>query len=125
MLVKKGIVDCDNGTQCDDDKDCFDSYKKPGRKLCEPVCDRLECPVEHSECVGLNHIASCECKEGFHGNGTDFCVPDGFNGVKFSLRNCGEPIQTTQTFGDSGAQIMQVPWMVSLGTFDYSSNRRY
>ena len=28
--------------------------------------------------MAFNHIASCECKEGFHGNGTDSCVPDGF-----------------------------------------------
>ena len=39
---------------------------------------RLDCPVPYSECVGLDHIASCECKEGFHGNGTENCVPDGF-----------------------------------------------
>lgn len=78
VLVKKGIVDCENSTQCDTDKACVDSNKKPGRMLCEPVCDRLQCYVQHSECVGLNHEASCECKEGFHGNGTDSCVPDGF-----------------------------------------------
>ena len=34
--------------------------------------------MDHSECVAFDHIASCECKEGFHGNGTDSCVPDGF-----------------------------------------------
>jgi len=78
VLVKKGIIDCENNTQCDDDKACLDSYKEPGRMLCEPVCERLECPVDHSECVAFDHIASCECKEGFHGNGTDSCVPDGF-----------------------------------------------
>lgn len=38
----------------------------------------MDCPVPYSECVGLDHIASCECKEGFHGNGTENCVPDGF-----------------------------------------------
>lgn len=78
VLVKKGIIDCENDTQCDTDKACLDSYKEPGRMLCEPVCERIECPVQHSECVGLNHVASCECKEGFHGNGTESCVPDGF-----------------------------------------------
>jgi len=77
-LVKKGVIDCENSTQCDDDKACMDSLKKPGRMLCEPVCERLDCPVPYSECVGLDHIASCECKEGFHGNGTENCVPDGF-----------------------------------------------
>ena len=40
---------------------------------------RLDCPIPHSECVGLNHIASCECKEGFHGNSAKNCVPDGFS----------------------------------------------
>lgn len=78
VLVKKGIIDCENDTQCDDDKACMESYKEPGRVLCEPVCERLDCPVQHSECVGTNHEASCECKEGFHGNGTDSCIPDGF-----------------------------------------------
>ena len=40
VLVKKGIIDCENNTQCDDDKACLDSYKEPGRMLCEPVCER-------------------------------------------------------------------------------------
>ena len=38
----------------------------------------MDCPIRHSECVGQDHVASCECKEGFHGNGTINCVPDGF-----------------------------------------------
>ena len=40
VLVKKGIIDCENNTQCDDDKACLFSYKEPGRMLCEPVCER-------------------------------------------------------------------------------------
>ena len=39
---------------------------------------RLECATDYSECVAFNHSTSCKCKEGFHGNGTDSCVPDGF-----------------------------------------------
>lgn len=39
VLVKKGVIDCDNDTQCDDDKACLDSFVKPGRKLCESPCD--------------------------------------------------------------------------------------
>ena len=39
-LVKKGVIDCENDTQCDDDKACLDSLKEPGRMLCEPVCER-------------------------------------------------------------------------------------
>ena len=35
-----GVIDCENSTQCDDDKACMDSLKKPGRMLCEPVCER-------------------------------------------------------------------------------------
>ena len=40
-LVKKGVIDCENSTQCDDDKACMDSLKERGRMLCEPVCERL------------------------------------------------------------------------------------
>ena len=40
-LVKKGVIDCENSTQCDDDKACMDSMKERGRMLCEPVCERL------------------------------------------------------------------------------------
>ncbi len=40
VLVKKGIIDCQNDTQCDEDKHCILSSKEPGRMLCEPVCDR-------------------------------------------------------------------------------------
>ena len=78
VLVKKGVIDCENVTQCDDDKACMNSLKEAGRMLCEPVCERHDCPVPYSECVGFEHEASCECKEGFHGNGTVACVPDGF-----------------------------------------------
>ena len=40
--------------------------------------DRTRCDVPHSECKASNHVAECLCKEGFHGNGTESCVPDGF-----------------------------------------------
>ena len=50
---------------------------------------RLECATDYSECVAFNHSTSCECKEGFHGNGTDYCVPDGFteeaNGKQYRM----------------------------------------
>ncbi len=39
VLVKKGVVDCDNDTQCADDRACVDSFVEPGRKMCERVCD--------------------------------------------------------------------------------------
>ena len=39
---------------------------------------RKQCYVQHSECVVTEHEAACECKKGFHGNGTESCVPDGF-----------------------------------------------
>lgn len=38
----------------------------------------MRCYVQHSECVVTDHVGACECKEGFHGNGTENCVPDGF-----------------------------------------------
>jgi hypothetical protein len=40
VLVKKGVVDCDNDTQCADDRACLDSYKERGRKMCELPCER-------------------------------------------------------------------------------------
>ena len=27
----------------------------------------------------LIYAGSCQCKEGFHGNGTENCIPDGFD----------------------------------------------
>ncbi|CAB4053923.1 unnamed protein product [Lepeophtheirus salmonis] len=78
VLVKKGVIDCENNTQCDDDKACLDSRVKRDRMLCEDPCERNYCPVQHSECVVSEHKFSCECKEGFHGNATERCVPDGF-----------------------------------------------
>jgi len=91
VLVKKGVIDCENDTQCADDMACLDSIVESGRLLCESPCDpyRMNCPVPHSECVVTNHEGSCECKEGFHGNGTDNCIPDGFdeeeNGKHYKL----------------------------------------
>ena len=41
VLVKKGVIDCSNDTQCDDDRACLDSLRQAGRKLCELPCDRL------------------------------------------------------------------------------------
>jgi len=80
VLVKKGVIDCENDTQCADDMACLDSVVERGRKLCESPCDesRMVCRVPHSECVVTDHVGSCQCKEGFHGNATDNCIPDGF-----------------------------------------------
>ena len=40
VLVKKGVIDCENDTQCADDRACLDSIEAEtrGRKLCERVC---------------------------------------------------------------------------------------
>ena len=37
------------------------------------------CSVPFSECVTEEHEPSCRCKENFHGNGTESCVPMGFD----------------------------------------------
>ena len=39
---------------------------------------RHACYVAYSECVAEDHVARCDCKEGFHGNGTKACFPEGF-----------------------------------------------
>ena len=39
---------------------------------------RHNCPVQDSECVGIDHEPVCECKDGFKGNGSESCVPEGF-----------------------------------------------
>lgn len=79
VLVKKGVIDCENSTQCSDDRACIDSYVEPGRQMCEKPCERTQCPVAYSECIAKDHVASCMCKEGFHGNGTKACFPEGFD----------------------------------------------
>ena len=45
---------------------------------CEKVCERHDCTVRDSECVGVDHMPTCECKDGFKGNGSESCVPEGF-----------------------------------------------
>ena len=40
VLVKKGVIDCENDTQCADDRACMDSLIEPGRMLCEKPCER-------------------------------------------------------------------------------------
>ena len=40
VLVKKGVIDCENDTQCADDRACIESYVEPGRDLCELPCER-------------------------------------------------------------------------------------
>merc|ERR1719270_1220640 len=80
VLVKKGVISCENETQCDDNKQCL---KQPdGMSRCQNPCERPEiimCNVPFSECVTEEHTPSCRCKENFHGNGTDVCIPMGFD----------------------------------------------
>merc|ERR1712180_180938 len=79
VLVKKGVISCENETQCDDNKQCL---KQPdGMSRCQNPCERPEiirCDVPFSECVTEEHKPMCICKEEFHGNGTDVCIPMGF-----------------------------------------------
>merc|ERR1712012_426984 len=80
VLVKKGVISCENETQCDDNKQCL---KQPdGMSRCQNPCERPEiihCSVPFSECVTEEHIPTCRCKENFHGNGTEVCIPMGFD----------------------------------------------
>ena len=73
------MVDCENDAQCADNRACMDSLIEPGRMLCEKPCGRTTCDIAHSECVDNNHTAACECKEGFRGNASVACIPDGFD----------------------------------------------
>merc|ERR1719270_474688 len=80
VLVKKGVISCENETQCDDNKQCL---KQPdGMSRCQNPCERPEiimCNVPFSECVTEDHTPTCRCKENFHGNGTEVCIPMGFD----------------------------------------------
>ena len=40
--------------------------------------NRTQCTVAYSECVAEDHVARCDCKEEFHGNGSVACIPMGF-----------------------------------------------
>ena len=42
------------------------------------IYNRFRCDVPYSECKASNHKAECVCKEGFKGNGTVECIPEGF-----------------------------------------------
>merc|ERR1740124_1572871 len=80
VLVKKGVISCENETQCNDNKQCL---KQPdGMSRCQDPCERPEiimCNVPFSECITEDHSPSCRCKESFHGNGTESCIPLGFD----------------------------------------------
>merc|ERR1719175_387335 len=80
VLVKKGVISCENETQCDDNKQCL---KQPdGMSRCQDPCERPEiirCDVPFSECITEDHEPRCQCKENFHGNGTEVCIPLGFD----------------------------------------------
>ena len=52
--------------------DCIVSYKTLN-------LSSYSCSVPFSECVTEEHEPSCRCKENFHGNGTESCVPMGFD----------------------------------------------
>jgi len=80
VLVKKGVISCENETQCDDNKQCL--KQTDGMSRCQDPCERPEiihCSVPFSECVTEDHTPSCRCKENFHGNGTEVCIPMGFD----------------------------------------------
>merc|ERR1712038_1158126 len=80
VLVKKGVISCENETQCDDNKQCL--KQEDGMSRCQNPCERgeiIQCTVPFSECITEDHKPGCFCKEGFLGNGTESCVPQGFN----------------------------------------------
>merc|ERR1719347_1764847 len=80
VLVKKGVISCENETQCDDNKQCL--LQEDGMSRCQNPCERgeiIQCTVPFSECITEDHKPGCFCKEGFLGNGTESCVPKGFN----------------------------------------------
>merc|ERR1740124_1930675 len=80
VLVKKGVISCENETQCNDNKQCL---KQPdGMSRCQDPCERPEiilCNVPFSECISEDHTPSCRCKENFHGDGAEVCIPMGFD----------------------------------------------
>merc|ERR1712107_791750 len=80
VLVKKGVISCENETQCDDNKQCL--KQEDGMSRCQNPCERgeiIQCTVPFSECITEDHKPGCFRKEGFLGNGTESCVPQGFN----------------------------------------------
>ena len=40
VLVKKGVISCENDTQCDDNKQCLDQHD--GMHRCQNPCERPE-----------------------------------------------------------------------------------
>merc|ERR1719382_2162722 len=80
VLVKKGVISCEDEDQCDDNKQCLP--QDDGMSRCQNPCERpeiIQCRVAFSECVSEEHQPSCRCKENFHGNGTEVCIPMGFD----------------------------------------------
>ena len=42
VLVKKGVIDCENDTQCSDDRACLDSVIEPGRRYRKNTRGKIE-----------------------------------------------------------------------------------
>merc|ERR1719204_891584 len=83
VLVKKGVISCEGDDQCDDNKQCLKQLD--GMSRCQNPCERPEiihCDVPFSECVSEDHTPTCRCKDEFHGNGTEVCIPMGFDTVE-------------------------------------------
>merc|ERR1719228_1728452 len=112
VLVKKGVISCENETQCDDNKQCL---KQPdGMSRCQDPCERadiIRCDVPFSECITEEHQPECFCKENFKGNGTDVCIPDGFTeeankrGYKFLNESYMEWDNATSKCQSLGARL--------------------
>jgi len=112
VLVKKGVISCENETQCDDNKQCL---KQPdGMSRCQNPCERpdiIRCDVPFSECITESHIPECFCKEHFKGNGSDVCIPDGFTeesnkrGYKFLNESYMEFENATNKCQSLGARL--------------------
>ena len=63
-----GVPECASSDDCPVTHACLADALKV--KKCAPVCDRTQCSP-NSQCVALNHRASCQCVSGFYGNPND------------------------------------------------------
>ena len=63
MLVKKGVIDCENDTQCADDRACLDSIEPDtrGRMLCEKPCHeyRFVFAFREEACHRIDFLLIC------------------------------------------------------------------
>lgn len=68
---------CSISLECIGNKDCpteAECYKSDGVHKCRDVCEHVSCGT-NAECLAIDHIGHCTCRDGYIGNPQEVCKP--------------------------------------------------